>query len=371
MKRTSKSYSNLSNQLKRSSKRVLEEKENHLNKNDLIPMGSTLLNLAMSETIYGGAKKGTMVNIIGGSHGGKTMLALTSFAEANMKKSFNNYKFIYDDSEHANSFDMKYLFGEKVTHRIQPPRPEKSDIGHHNSETVQHFHTNVLHLINQNTPFIYVQDSFDALDALEDQKKVEEMAEAIEKDKKTAGTYGMAKAKGASALLRSITSKLASTKSALFIISQIRDNVDPSSFQKQTRSGGRALKFYASHEMWLTSAKAIKKKDTIIGSSVKVKITKNKLTGKVREITFDIYYDYGIDDIGSCIDYLIQIGRWSGGGSSKINHNNDFEFPNSTKPKLISLIEEAGGYQHLQRLVEEEWNKFENSLKLGRKKKYT
>jgi recombination protein RecA len=359
----------LSSQVKRHSlsKSKEEEQPNNFKLSDLVPMGSTLLNLAMSGTIHGGAQKGKFINIIGESHGGKTVLALTSFAEANKKESFDDYAFVYDDVERANAFDMPYMFGKETAERIQPARPDKDD---QHSETIQHFQANILHWLNKKKPFIYILDSFDALDALEDQKKVDEMVKGIEKNKEVAGTYGMAKAKGASAILRGITSKLANTQAALFIISQTRDNVDPMSFQKETRSGGRALKFYSTHELWLKHVGDIKKNEVIIGNRVKVKVSKSKLTGKVREASFDVYYDYGIDDIGSCIDYLIKMERWSGGGSAKIDFGTDFSFSSCTKSKLINMLESPGYYQKLQKLVEIEWNQFEDNLKLNRKRKY-
>jgi hypothetical protein len=99
-------------------------------------------------------------------------------------------------------------------------------------------------------------------------------------------------------------------------------------------------------------------------------VSKSKLTGKVREASFDVYYDYGIDDIGSCIDYLIKMERWSGGGSAKIDFGTDFSFSSCTKSKLINMLESPGYYQKLQKLVEIEWNQFEDNLKLNRKRKY-
>jgi recombination protein RecA len=365
MKRKTKK---LSRQIRKHSEKPVTEKAERFSKDDLVPMGSTLLNLAMSGTIHGGAKKCTMVNIIGASHGGKSMLALTSFAEANRREAFEDYKLIYDDVERANSFDMEYLFGEQTAERIVSARPDKED---EFSVTVQHFHANIKHWIKKGTPFIYVLDSFDALDALEDQKKAEEMIDALEKDKQTAGTYGMAKAKANSSILRNVTSELANSKSVLFIVSQTRDNVDVMSRAKETRSGGRALKFYAHHEMWLKSVGSIKKKDTIVGNRVRVKISKNKMTGKPREVEFDIYDDYGVDDIGSCIDYLLNMKRWTGGGSAKINHQGDFNFDNYTRTKMIHVIESnPTHYKKLQRIVEETWNEFEESIKLNRKRKY-
>lgn len=361
MKRTKKA--SIGTQLKNA--KLKKEKEQSYSKADLVPMGSTLLNLAMSDCIEGGAKKGTMINIIGASHGGKTILALTSFAEANMNDSFENYAFIYDDVERANSFNMEYMFGESCAKRIKAPKNDEEY-----SPTVQHFQANVLKLLNKEKPFIYVLDSFDALDSLEDIKKVKEMVSGLEKGKETAGTYGMAKAKAASSILRGIANELANTKSILFIVSQTRDNVDLFSPQKETRSGGRALKFYAHHEMWLKPIKTLTKNGIQIGSTVEVKVSKNKLTGKVRKVKFNIYYDYGIDDIGSCIDFLLETKRWNGGGQSKINFKNDFEFDSCLRSKLISLIEENGLQRKLQKLVKREWDKIEDSLKLNRKSKY-
>lgn len=347
------------------------EKENYTRK-DLIPMGSTLLNLAMSGYKEGGARKGRLVNIIGASHGGKTILALSALAEMCYSPNFDDYQKIYDDAEEANDFDMQYMFGKTASKQIKSPRYDEDGMPE-NSETVQKFQSNLHMKIKEGKPFLYVQDSLDALDTLEDQKKTAETLEAMEKGKEVAGTYGMAKAKAMKSILRDMCSKLKRTNSALFIISQIIDDVDPMTFTKQTRAGGKALKFFATHEMWLRPIKKITKgaEKTVIGTRVRVDITKNKLTGKAREIEFDIYYDYGIDDIGSCVDYLLERKRWSGGGNAKIEFGGDFPFESCTKPKLISLIEENDEhYEHLKCLVEEEWNNFEESLKLGRKRKY-
>jgi RecA/RadA recombinase len=366
MKRTLKN--NLKKQIKKHSQAPIIKKEEHINKQDLVPTGCALLDLAMSGTIHGGTKKGTMINIIGESHGGKTILALTSFAETNMKTSFNEYIFIHDDVERANAFNMKKYFGEKTSERIIPPRPDKEE---KYSLTIQHFHCNVLHWLQKNIPFLYVLDSFDALDSIDDQKKIQEMADAFEKDKQIAGTYGMSKAKASSSLLRSIVGDLNNTKSVMYIISQVRDNVDSFSFQKETRSGGRALKFYAFHEIWLKPIKAIKKNEVVIGHTVRAKITKNKITGKNREIEFDIYDDYGIDDIGSCINYLLKMGKWNGGGNKKIDTRGDLdlEIP-IMRPKLINYIEENDLVWELKLIVQEVWKNHESSLQLNRKRRY-
>ena len=339
----------------------------------LVPTGSTLLNLAMSDTPFGGPKLGTMINVIGDSSAGKSFKELTMLAEACLLPRFKDYKMVYDDSEHASSFDMGYLFGASTAKRIKSP--SKDEEGEpENSDMIEDFHNNLMNLFEEQTPFIYVQDSFDSLDTESDDKKTGELRKARNKGNKSKGTYGMAKAKLASMYLRKICGELEKSKSLLSIISQTRADINPATFTTKTRSGGKALKFYAHHEMWLAVGKTLTKtvNDTprAIGVLCVVKISKNKLTGKVREVEFPIYYDYGIDDISSCIDWLIKEKVWSGGGAKKINTQNTFSLNDMTSAKMIKLIEEEGLEKELQLLVGKEWKYIEDSLRLSRKSKY-
>ena len=78
----------------------------------------------------------------------------------------------------------------------------------------------------------------------------------------------------------------------------------------------------------------------------------------------------GIDDISSCIDWLIKEKVWSGGGAKKINTQNTFSLNDMTSAKMIKLIEEEGLEKELQLLVGKEWKYIEDSLRLSRKSKY-
>lgn len=340
--------------------------DKHIDKIKLVSSPCTLFNCACSDSHRGAFSVGRMVNIIGDSSAGKTMFALCVLAEAARDKNFDDYRLVIDDVENALTFNLDYLFGTKMASRLEPPNvvddiPEPSD-------TIEDFHCNIARLLDDEKPFIYVLDSFDALDSDQDQDKVEEMRSAKERGKKAKGTYGMSKAKKASDLLRNICKRLKDTNSILIIISQTRDNIDPMSFEKRTRSGGRALKFYAHHEIWLSCGKKIKSKDTVIGADVIAKITKNKLTGKVRQIKFPIYYDYGVDNTRASIDFLVEKGVFK---KTKLT----FEWPDKalkgTMPKLIGLIEAKQKHVRiLKKLVGKTWNEFEESLKTGRRRRY-
>lgn len=335
---------------------------------DLIPTGSTLLNLALSDCIHGGWRKGTMVNIIGDSSAGKSFAALTTFAETHHKGVCEDHAFIYDDVENASSFDMEYLFGSGVADRIIPPC-EDEDGDDLPSDMIEDFHLNIINALEEG-PCIYCLDSFDALNAEADEKKSVEMLKAREKGKDAAGSYGMAKAKKSSEILRQVVGRIKRTESLLQIISQTRDNIDPMSMQKKTRSGGKALKFYATHELWLANGGAIKKKERIVGVRCKVKISKNKLTGKVREVEFPIYYDYGIDNIGSCVDFLVKEKHWPGGGAKRIDPIG-LDIDAGLRQKIISQIEQQGLEDELAEIVGQVWHSIEDSLRLKRKPKYS
>lgn len=168
--------------------------------------------------------------------------------------------------------------------------------------------------------------------------------------------------------MRHIVGRIKRTKSALIIISQTRDNISPVSFAKKTRSGGRALKFYCTHEMWLAVAESIKKKGREVGIKTKIRITKNKLTGRREDgIVIPIYREYGVDDIGASIDFLVGEGFWKKKGR-KIDAV-DLNLT-MTRDKLIRVIEAKGLKPDLDKVVERSWKQLCDSLKLDRRPKY-
>jgi RecA/RadA recombinase len=217
------------------------------------PTPSTLVNLACTDDIDGGLPLGKMVNLIGDSSTGKSFFSISMFAEMDKRQEFSDYVFVYDDAEWANMFDMNKLFGPRTASRIVAPNYD-NDSHPIFSRTIEDFHCYVLDMVDKCVPFIYILDSFDALDADADKKKIKDMRTARRKGAPTSGSYQMSKPKKASELLRNTVDAISETDSLLIIVSQTRDNIDPFSFERVTRSGGRALKFYASIEMWFAHA---------------------------------------------------------------------------------------------------------------------
>jgi len=347
---------------------------------NIIPTGSTLLNCACTDNPMGGYGLGKLVNLIGDSSSGKTMLALSCFAEMAMYKRFDEYDFYYDDVEAALEFNMEYLFGHQTSDRIDMEVV---------SDTIQDFYGNIVAAIQNRRPFIYILDSLDALTSIEERKRALQMAketgkiEVEEEDgkaKKTKGSYKLEKPKLIGEILRVICRDIKDMEALVIIISQTRDNIG-FGFTDKTRSGGKALKFYSTHEIWLSLLKQIPKLKRIIGVNTSAKLTKNKLTGKKRTVVFPIFDDYGVDDLSSNIDFLLENGIWKMGTVRRTNPKTKKKATGriikathfnleGTKNKIISQIELDGLENDLRLLVGETWNDIEEKIRLNRKPKY-
>ena len=342
---------------------------------DYFPSGSTLLNCACSDNPFGAYKPGTIVTVPGSSASGKTALLLTAMAEASISKKYRDYDFFHDDCEEAMSFDIKKIFGRKLAEMIQPPGGFDKEGDPVNSNTIQDFKNFVLNKCKNENPFLYVLDSFDSLTSEEELKK--EYAKAIkaaktdEAIKAIAGSYKTEKAKVAGEILRMIKKNLKKTRSILFIIQQERDKINTGPFSrgsKKTTSGGRAPFFYSSHQVWLNKIKTLKAtNDRKTGQLVMAKVTKNKITGKLREVVFPIYYDYGVDDIGSCVDFLINEGWWKKKERTIICDDLDIAGSRST---LIKNIEENNLENELKKITGKCWLQIEEETKLNRKRRF-
>jgi RecA/RadA recombinase len=334
---------------------------------------------------------GKLVNIIGDSQSGKTLVAFNALAECARLPAFDGHRCIYDDAEEANEFDMVRMFGRKMVSRLEPPNTykemeqdedtervihEKGDPRH--SATIQDFQGNFYRAREEGVPFLYIEDSLDALSSEEEVEKTEKNIKLRDAGKETKGSYGMDKAKALTQMLRMFHRDLKETNSLLIIISQTRENIDPMSMETKTRAGGKALKFYACLELWTAVIGRVKSRDRVIGVDVRVRCKKNKITGKEREAVFRIYYDYGIDDIGSCIDFLVAEGFWKAKGavSTKKNAKPTGEITATdlgvtlSRSALIQWIEDNNKEGALRRATGKAWNEIEESLRLGRKSRY-
>lgn len=246
----------------------------------------------------GGYVVGRMVNLVGDKSTGKTLLAIE--ACANFHRTYPKGKVKYLEAEAA--FDKGYAAAlgmplEVVEFVDFNKDEEKPD------NTVEALYENLLKTINDQEncktkePLLYIIDSMDAL------SDRDELERDIDK-----GTYGAKKPKVVSEIFRRLVDRLEKAEITLFIISQVRDNIGVTFGSKDTRSGGRALDFYASQILWLAELGKIKKMvrgiERPIGISIRAKCKKNKVGLPYRECDFPVLLGFGIDDIEANLNWL-------------------------------------------------------------------
>lgn len=339
---------------------------------DLCTSGTTMLNLACSDRVAGAYGEGRIITLPGGSSSGKTILMLTMIAYMVNDEKYDGFRFVYDDGEESLAFDIEYLFGPELNEAIEPPGGFDDDDNPINSNTIQDFKNHILSLCKAGEQFIYVLDSLDSLSSTQEVEKEFKAAMKAAKNKEekedAKGSYKTEKAKMIGETLRIINGNLKKTKSLLFIIQQERQKIGVVFGKKKTTSGGEAPYFYSSHQIWLTKLKALKVNGVKIGHQTQAEVTKNKMTGKLRTVTFNIYYDYGLDDIDSCLSFLLD-QKWLKVVKNTIHAEEDFGFT-GVKSKLINHIEKNLLQPKLRQLCEDAWNHREESVRLHRTKNF-
>lgn len=253
-----------------------------------IKTGCTLLDLV----IGGGLPAGRIINIVGDKSSGKTLLAIE--AVSNFARDYPKGRIWYREAEAA--FDETYAeaLGMPLS-RVKFLDQDKA------FETVEDFEADLQKqaewCVRTKRPGLYILDS---LDSLSDRKELERSADK--------SSYGTDKAKQMSQMFRKKIRLLKRANMTLIIISQVRDKIGMSFGRKTTRSGGRALDFYASVVLYLAHLKTLYKKrrgqKRAVGVQIKAKCDKNKVGLPFRECDFTIRFGYGVDDVQANLDWL-------------------------------------------------------------------
>jgi RecA/RadA recombinase len=330
--------------------------------------GITLLNCGLTDNPFCAFKKGSYNLIAGESMAGKTWFAMQLFAEASHNEVFSDYKLIFDQPEDGALMDIGEHFGQDTEERIVPPF-YLDDETHGASETLEQMYSLAKRAFKKG-PCIEFVDSHDALSCKAESDKADKIDESVDNDTVITGIMSDGKAKVNSAMLRQLARPLKSHGSIFFMISQLRDNLG-FGFEKKSRSGGKALRFYATTEIWFNAIKKLKKKvkgiDHEVGNLISIQVKKNRNSSQRPTIEIPLIHDYGFDDTTSCVEWLNK-HHWR--ATKQINCPELVKYPVTMK-ELISYVEEKASRQEkLRILVGEVWNDIRNTLKPDRKKRY-
>lgn len=262
-----------------------------------------------------GFRGGVMVGIEATKGGGKSFLATETIASNFHAARRNGTEFAWEyiDKERRNRFDSEAMYGVKV-----------ADLANEPPETIEELDAHIgAWLKKADGPGIIVVDSLDAFSNAEVEDRAEKRIAAYESDKdlKDKGSYGMATQKFLSGeFFRTKMDDLARSGRTLITLHQMRANTEAGMFgKKEKHVGGYALDHWLDTMLSLKVVRKIVTGDKEKGTerhigNVVMADTKFKSTSARpgRQFMYVLLFEYGIDNIGSNIDYLFDLRPWSG-----------------------------------------------------------
>lgn len=360
-------------------KLLATKKTDHLPFDRGLSSGSTVLNLACTGRPDVAFLPGLYYHFVGDSSSGKTFLCLTAFAEAGINPKYKDHRLIFDNAENGALMDLERFFGSAVARRLEPPGGTRKDPKF--SSTVEGFFRHVDDVLDDRKPFLYVLDSTDTLSTKAEIKTVRAARKADDKGEEGKGSFGTSRARDFSTRMRLMHNRLRDDgRSMVFLITQTRDNIGfGAKFDPKTYSGGNALLFYAALQVWFSQAGHIKRKvkgrPRELGIYSRVRLKKNRVTGRDRTALVPILHSHGIDDPGGSVRYLIDEGHWKTVMDKSTREVKSVEAPefnfDGSPEKLVQLIEEQGREAELRELTAKVWGEIEEACKVERKPRYS
>ena len=278
---------------------------------DFIGSGCTTLNCALSgRGVRGGWARARIGNIVGDRSSGKTVLALEAcfnyFLDIKKIKSaiwprVKQFDIVYNNAESVMDFDINTMYGQRFNRKVQWIRsPNVEHMGRDYARRVDK--------LDEGHALLYVVDT---LDFLKSKKSIDRFQDSVESGEEIKGSYDTDKQRYLSNFFAHTSEYLEQNEkdATILIISQVRKKIGALPFAKQDmRTGGKAFDHAIHQEAWIRELRKMpmtrKGEKRIYGIETAVKVEKNKCAKPFRDATFQILFDYGIDNLSSMVQYL-------------------------------------------------------------------
>lgn len=273
--------------------------------------GCTLQDLVLGGGQGMGYRAGTLVNVVAINQGGKSQGAAETVAHNyhRAKATGEPFWWNYIIRERRWSFDTKATFGVEV-----------ASLENEYPHTIEEWDGFIGNLMDKaKGPGIIVTDSLDAFSTEETEERAAERQKLVAagKDVDLDGSYTVKTGTPAllSETLRIRMDQAAKTNTLMLVLSQVRSKLDASKWdaEKLQRNGGKALDHWCNEVVWLKPlrklyvGKEVDGSERCIGVVVKMWTTKSSTPRPYRECVYTVLFDYGIDNIGSNIDFLFNL----------------------------------------------------------------
>ena len=252
---------------------------------EFISTGSSILDLAISNRPDGGVAVGRITEINGLESSGKSLIGTHILAETQKKGGVA----VYIDTETSVSREWLETIGVDVQNLLYLHVETVEDI----FQCIENIVTKIRESDKDRLVTILV-------DSLAGASTKVEMEADFEKD-----GWATSKAIIVSKAMRKITQMIGRERIALVFTNQLRQKLGVMFGDPWTTSGGKALPFHSSTRIRLKNMGQIK--DTaknVLGMKCRAQIIKNRLGPPLRHADFNLYFESGIDDMGSWLTVL-------------------------------------------------------------------
>lgn len=295
--------------------------------------GCTILDLAVANKLPGGVGAGVMTQIYGSEATAKTLLLCEVLGSAQRGGGMA----YFEDAEQTFDWVRAELYGLNVKDAARWQYRVPATV----EELFDRDLAKVIKERGKDAPAGTI--GVDSLTALPSARELEDGLE---------GTgYGTVRARILSTAFRSYVYPIHQAKLAVVFVDQARTNVGVQYGEKDTTSGGRAIKFYSSTRIHLVTKGRIKRGNVVVGARVGFCVTKNKLAPPFRSGVMTILFEYGIDDITTNLEWLKEMGAFGSDGKDIQIAGEKFK----TIPDAVASVEAGQVEETLRGFVAETW----------------